>query len=344
MQTKNEYYVIGDGNCGPRAIIQNLLLEGIAKPEHKQFVCDYLRGLYLRNKANLTPYVNHPRHVSHPRKDNKFGAHDPRPSPNLYNDNLYRLPLGKKNDLEQQLISFLDMYEKLDATEENLNLLIEKLMPKTRGVPPTHDHLIYLLAAYLRFDMNREIDPNSDDPIIQWFYANIVPLLAIGGTLSVNEIIEFNGILERNTHASFIACYLAKYEIGYLLLDRGAQYEVANNQQYFTANQPKLSLVTLTTGLHFSVQWNKPELQHSHNVTSEEKSGSFFNFQILNGFLIALGITAFAVALTALSLNFSLMMVGVGIASLSIGGYGFFKTAKPSLLAEGSVPAPSVLP
>ena len=44
-QDTQEYYVIGDGNCGPRAIIQNLLLEGLANPEHKPFVCAFKRTL-----------------------------------------------------------------------------------------------------------------------------------------------------------------------------------------------------------------------------------------------------------------------------------------------------------
>ena len=60
MLMKKEYYVIGDGNCGPRAIIQSLLLEGLAYPQHKQFVCNFLRGIYQRNKGRnlITPHEN----------------------------------------------------------------------------------------------------------------------------------------------------------------------------------------------------------------------------------------------------------------------------------------------
>jgi hypothetical protein len=264
MPNSNEYYVIGDGNCGPRAIIQSLLLEGLAYPDHKKFVCAFFRNLCQKHKKNMTAYVESPRHLSNPSVSSPFGKHDPRPASNLRDDTLYKLPLTQKLDLEKQILDFIDTYEHLESTEKNLASLIQAFIPQKRGVAPTHDHLTYMLAAYLRFDMQAEIVPTNSDTTIQQFYRDVWPDLVSMGSLPfltpIAEIVEANGTLERNTHAAFIACYLAKHRIGYSLIDNDSSSKQADNDNYFAQREPTLSIITRTTGLHFSVEWRKPTL------------------------------------------------------------------------------------
>ena len=334
MLTKKEYYVIGDGNCGPRAIIQSLLLEGLAYPQHKQFVCHFLKNIYQKNKDNAQLYVEYSPPSSPLLVDPLFGKCDPRPKSNLYEDTTYRLPLVQKAGLEQQILEFIDTYEKMEPTEESLALLIQKCMPETRGVSPTHDHLIYLLAAYLRFDMNTEMSVVTNKQNIQRFNNEVLPDLIEMGRLGyrplIDDVIEANHTLERNTDAAFIACYLAMCGIGYVLLDIKSQSELANNVIYFKEKQPVLYLTTLTTGLHFSVQWQKPmlainsqeilpSLPQSHHPTPS------LTLSILNGFLLVFGISAVALALTVLSFKIGMIVASVGVASMVLGGYGFFK-------------------
>ena len=88
---------------------------------------------------------------SEPMANEIFGKQDPRPKTNMHEDTIYRLPLKQKKILEQQIEDFINTYKKIETNEQNLDLLIEKLFPSTRGIAPTHDHLIYLLATYLRF-------------------------------------------------------------------------------------------------------------------------------------------------------------------------------------------------
>ena len=123
------------------------------------------------------------RHLSSLALDDIFGEYDPRPKPNMSVDTLYRLPSNQKNSLEKQILTFINIYEKMEPTEKNLNLLIEKFIPQIRGVPPTHDHLIYLLAAYLRFDICAEMCEENLDSTIQTFYREILPDLTEMGRL-----------------------------------------------------------------------------------------------------------------------------------------------------------------
>ncbi len=354
MLIKKEYYVIGDGNCGPRAIIQSLLLEGLAYPQHKQFVCNFLRGIYQRNKGRTEPYTQDSRHLSSLALDDIFGKYDPRPKPNMSEDTLYRLPLNQKTNLENQILTFINTYEKMEPTENNLNLLIERFIPQDRGVPPTHDHLIYLLAAYLRFDICVEMCEKNLDSTIQTFYREILPDLTEMGRLGyrtpIDEVIVSNNTLEKNTDSAFTASYLAKYGIGYLLLDRDSKGQIANNDIYFKSKQPTLSLIMLTTGLHFSIHWSNPLLSirplanlaeplPESNIHSQRLPNSL-TMHILNGFLVALGVFAVAMALTSLSSNAGIFVAGIGIGSLVIGGYGLFKQTEPTQSNLSCIPMP----
>ena len=257
MQAKSEYYVMGDGNCGPRAVIQNLLLEGLAYPAHRLFVCAFLRGLCERQGDNPEPYVHSNRYLNSPLDDTIFGEHDPRPD-----NDLHRLPHNKKDRLKNQVLMFINTYETLATTEENLDLLISKFIPNARGVRPTHDHLIYLLAAYLRFDMATEISRKNQD--YQTILNGLQEEVNSGATSnSFDDIINANNTLEENIHAALMGRYLANHKIGYVLRHINDKFEMANNEPYLMS--PELSLNQLTTGLHFSFQWDRPRLAATHD-------------------------------------------------------------------------------
>ena len=163
MLSPKEYNVMGDGNCGPRAIIQNLLLEGFTSIQSKGFVSAFFTGIVERNEHNTQLYRDY--HSSSLIIDPIFGCGDPRPPKSDYKDEVYRLPSELRGALKEQLQTFIATYQTMDATSGNLDLLIDKFMPKQRGHAPSHDHLIYMLAAYLRFDMysvmnaSEEIEP-----------------------------------------------------------------------------------------------------------------------------------------------------------------------------------------
>ncbi len=257
MQAKSEYYVMGDGNCGPRAVIQNLLLEGLAYPAHRLFVCDFLRGLCERHGDNPEPYVDSLRYLDSPLDDTIFGEHDPRPQPNNVDDDVHRLPPNKKDRLKNQVLMFINTYEALTTTEENLDLLMSKFIPQKRGIRPTHDHLTYLLAAYLRFDMVTEISTKKQD---YQMILNGLQYEVDSNTTSnsLDQIINTNQILEGNIHAALMGRYLANHNIGYVVHHINNKYEMTNNEPFLTS--PKLQLTQLSTGQHFSFQWERPKL------------------------------------------------------------------------------------
>ena len=51
----------GDGNCGPRSIIQSLLLKGVLQNQ-QEFVYQFLYHLYSNHKDKLQPYEKYEPH------------------------------------------------------------------------------------------------------------------------------------------------------------------------------------------------------------------------------------------------------------------------------------------
>ena len=56
-----EYFTIADNNCGPRAIVQSLLLEGFGNPRQREFVCAFLRRIVDNHKSSNEPYETNDR-------------------------------------------------------------------------------------------------------------------------------------------------------------------------------------------------------------------------------------------------------------------------------------------
>ena len=51
----------GDGNCGPRSVIQSLLLKGVLQNQ-QEFVYQFLYHLYSNHKDKIQPYENYAPH------------------------------------------------------------------------------------------------------------------------------------------------------------------------------------------------------------------------------------------------------------------------------------------
>ncbi len=276
-----EYFTIGDNNCGPRAIVQSLLLEGFGNPLQRRFVCDFLIGIFARNKSSELPYAR-------PGSDNRylpgrllvgralFGCSDPRRPYDRINEDVNRLPLNQKGQLEQQVENFIRTYESLATTLDNFNLLVEAFMPLDHGVRATHDHIIYLLAAYVRFDMNRVLDEKTNPhPYVQHFNANAREVLIVAdclylpdkdGKTNSQNIIEANRILERSVHFPFAICYLATQNIGAQLINKMGRNKVDDCYNVAPDLNPVLFLTILTTGNHFSVQANPFRSVEQHSA------------------------------------------------------------------------------
>lgn len=157
-----------------------------------------------------------------------------------------------------------------------------------------------------------------------------------GASTNIEEIIETKQMLEKNMHAAYMACYLAKHGIKFTLRHKEHQCTLAENNNYFESERPlhkPISITTLTTGLHFSVQWSRPNICRKGENVTENKSKSLIvnqkqskNMSLyhLNEFLIAIGIIAITISLLVLSFQLGIIIGAIGVGSIVIGGYGLY--------------------
>ena len=135
---------IGDGNCGPRSIIQALLLHGIlGSAEQQQFVTDFLKRLY-------DDFCDDPRMTKDYSNERFTAAKETETYPLQYSTQ------------KRELAAFIRNYGALSKTRESLSYL-QSLMPISAIEAESRrcsryaekDYLLFSLAAYLRFDMKR---------------------------------------------------------------------------------------------------------------------------------------------------------------------------------------------
>ena len=118
---------VGDGNCGPRAVIQSMLIQGILKGGDTQvFVHQYLQQIYDERSAE---------------KD-------------IVDVGLY--DITEHNALSEDVIRtsverFLGDYPTMNS--DNLDELINGYFGITTPLRALYDHVIYVLAGCLRFDL-----------------------------------------------------------------------------------------------------------------------------------------------------------------------------------------------
>ncbi|MCR9191107.1 MAG: hypothetical protein NXI01_00410 [Gammaproteobacteria bacterium] len=195
---------IGDGNCGPRAVIQSLLLRGMLHHQ-QQFVYDFLHGLCLRHQDNVAPYKDYQPYQAFPK--------DPR---HPVGKGPVRLPLSQQKAASQEVLDFLDCYKEFSTTSKSL-AHIRGYMPlygKYR-VRPEKDHIIYLLAAYLRFDIVAHIKQviNKGRPneagIAQTQFENLTAGLAVADENVLGDL----ATLEMNTDFQITGSYFAAHNI-----------------------------------------------------------------------------------------------------------------------------------
>ena len=330
-----EIFTIADNNCGPRAIVQSLLLKGFVNPHERKFVCQFLRAIVARHKESKFPYVEPQfgnRYLSRDECVEKelVGRSDPRPPYDTINDNIERLPLNQKKELEQQVEIFIDKYERLELTPANWDLLVSTLMPsaETRGCRPTHDHIIYLLAAYFRFDMYQELfETKLEHQFVKAF--NDEHLSVMQFEEGFDDFRNNTFILDKPIDVRYAVCYLATKSIGLIVLSNGSVS--ANSSLFFNQElQPKFSLTLLGNGLHFSAQC--PSFGFPANASILIAS---IHILILNGLIAAIGIATVAIAFTVINAatlgTAGLIVASFGVVATLYGGIGLSKNLFPTV-------------
>ena len=122
---------VGDGNCGPRAILQSLLIQGVVKGgETQQFVFNYLEGLYDRQRETIDPNG----------KD-------------LYGS-------SSKQNIQRDVDSFLNKYKQMQPND--LPQLINDYFGVHGPEKAPNDPVLFTLAGCLRFDLDDHIQINNE--------------------------------------------------------------------------------------------------------------------------------------------------------------------------------------
>ncbi|MES2998804.1 MAG: hypothetical protein V4700_05750 [Pseudomonadota bacterium] len=178
----------GDGNCGPRAIIQSLLLQGVLHNK-KEFVIDFIKGIVTRVKEKtLNKY-----------RENK-GKYELDGFYKLDQPNYFPTFIGQYQKLttEREIIDFFKLYLPKVITEENnptaalppdkevekridfltrsnsmtteeeaeLNTLLEREAPSANN-SPVNDEIIYFFSACLRQDASHFLDPIENIELVK---------------------------------------------------------------------------------------------------------------------------------------------------------------------------------
>ena len=124
---------IGDGNCGPRAVIQSLLMQGVLKGGDAQlFVLNYLKRIYNDQKD---------------AKDSN--------GRDLYQP-------SSKNEIQTSIEQFFKKYEKVRPAD--LPNLIDDFFGALRPRKAKGDPVIFALAGCLRFALDDYIQSDTDKP------------------------------------------------------------------------------------------------------------------------------------------------------------------------------------
>jgi len=226
---------IGDGNCGPRAVIQSLLLRGMLH-DQQAFVYEFLQGLCLRHQDNVEPYMDYQAHQALPK--------DPRPP---VGQGPVRLPLSQQKAASQEVLAFLECYKAFSVTSKTL-AHIRAFMPLhgNNRVRPKQDHIIYLLAAYLRFDIVAHIDQVRNDVppqklgIDQTQFDNLSACLAV---VDEDPLDDFS-TLEMNTNFQITGSYFAVHDIHIEVCGESGANVVHSLSDNIEAchNQPKINI------------------------------------------------------------------------------------------------------
>jgi hypothetical protein len=154
----------GDGNCGPRAVIQSLLAQAILQ-DKKVWVINFIRELIHRNEAR----VKNAYHLDKPATFDPFIAHYEtlafeqlatfaqdffikKAEPSKTDDFL-------NQDVQEKVHTLLDRQPSLESTDE-LNAILEPV----NHSPDDNDYVLYYLNACLRQDMFTFHHENANVP------------------------------------------------------------------------------------------------------------------------------------------------------------------------------------
>ena len=314
---------IGDGNCGPRSMIQSLLLQGLLHNQ-QEFVYQFLYQLYTRHHDNIQPYTEYAPYTALPN--------DPRYP---VGQGSVRLPLAQKQELNAKIIKFLNTYHTLQATPESLTY-IQNYMPHygPGRMRPQCDYIIYLLAAYLRFDMVAHIHQNKEQRpakagISQIRFDNLQNCLAVADDDMLGDL----GSLERNTNLQVTGWYFAEQQIHLQVHGESGDNLVScmyDNRDDCGARPSRINMAVyrIPGGSHYATLIN-PEIDRLKPVNIQLPApritanpqfvlSAFNTFR--NRFLVCILFSACCVGM-AIAMGGSAIPIGIGISSLAILGF-----------------------
>lgn len=131
---------VGDNNCGPRAVIQSMLIQGILKGgETQAFVHQYLSQIYEQQSAG---------------KD-RLGV-------GLFD--LTEHNILSEEDIRSSVECFLADYRTMKS--DNLDKLIHEYFGITMPFLAVYDYVIYVLAGCFRFDLCDYIRSAADEGVL----------------------------------------------------------------------------------------------------------------------------------------------------------------------------------
>ena len=317
---------IGDGNCGPRSIIQGLLLLGLLHNQ-QEFVYQTLHNLYSRNCDNLLPYEDYTSYAALPN--------DPRYP---VGQGSVRLPLSQKQGLEEHVIHFLNTYRTLQATPQSL-AYVQNIMPLKKYGPerrrPQHDYILYLLAAYLRFDVaaychQTKVQRPTETGKAQTRFDRLQDCLDVADEDMLGDFER----LEINTNLQITGGYFSEQNIHLQVYSELGDRKVAclyDNQEDCddTPSHINLAIYKIPRGSHYATLIN-PEVDRLQPVHSQQVSkkaapehpqfllSAFGTFH--NRFLVCILFSACCMG-AGYIIGGTALPIGIGIASVAVLGF-----------------------
>ena len=324
----------GDGNCGPRSIIQSLLLKGVLQNQ-QEFVYQFLYHLYSNHKDKLQPYEKYAPHNIVPT--------DPRPP---LGQGTVRLPHASKGQLETDLITFLDRYRHLPQTPESLAYIQSHMPVYGPGrVRPVRDPILYLLAAYLRFDIISHINQTpANRPEEPGIAQNRFDRLQLCLAVADDNMLDDLATLEKNTNLQVTGWYFADKQIHIQVYSESGDAMVSclyDNRDDFGTTLPFMdtTIYRIPGGSHYATLIN-PEVDRLQPLHSQRETPvltnhaqfalSFFN-TFRSRFLFCLLCSACSIGM-AIAIGGSALPFGIGIAALTVLGLFATETCRNNLV------------